>query len=129
MKSLSSLVILLSTSMLGATAFAQAALEVPAASPKAKVEQRVGITDFTVDYSSPGVKKRKIWGALVPFDKPWRMGANAATKLTASRDFTFGGKAMKAGTYALYTIPGKASWAVILNSNATVWGSYVGDEK
>ena len=65
-------------------------LEVPAPSVKAKVEQRVGITDFSVDYSSPAMRERKIWGGLVPFDKVWRTGANASTKLTASRDFTFG---------------------------------------
>jgi hypothetical protein len=63
------------------------------------------------------VKGRKIWGALVPFDKPWRTGANAATRLEVSRDFSFGDQKVKAGAYALYTIPGKASWTVVLNSN------------
>src|SRR5688572_27139462 len=86
----------------------QAAPELPQASLKARIELRVGLTDFAVDYSSPAVKGRKIWGELVPFDRPWRTGANAATKLTASRDFTFGGKTIPAGSYALYTIPGKA---------------------
>jgi hypothetical protein len=63
------------------------------------------------------VKGRKIWGELVPYDKLWRTGANAATRLEASKDFTFGDKAVKAGAYSLFTIPGKASWTVILNSN------------
>jgi hypothetical protein len=98
-------------------AAAQQGLETPAPSPKARVEQRVGLTDFKLDYSSPGVKKRKIWGELVPYDKPWRMGANAATKLEASKDFTFGDKPMKAGAYAMYAIPGKTSWTIVLNSN------------
>ena len=103
-------------------------LELPAPSPKARVDQRVGLTDFQLDYSSPGVKGRKIWGELVPFDKVWRTGANAATKLTVSRDFTFGDKAVKAGTYSLHTIPGKAAWTVILNSNPSAnQGNY--DEK
>ena len=62
------------------------------------------------------MKGRKIWGALVPLDKPWRTGANAATKLTASREFTFGDKKIPAGSYALYTIPGKTTWTVALNS-------------
>ena len=101
----------------------QAAPELPQPSPKARVELRVGLTDFAVDYSSPGVKGRKIWGELVPFDRPWRTGANAATKLTASRDFTFGGKTIPAGSYALYTIPGKASWVVALNSSTEAWGN------
>lgn len=90
----------------------------PAPSPHAKVEQRVGLTDFTVDYSSPGVKGRKIWGELVPYDKEWRAGANAPTKLTASRDFTFGGAPVKAGTYVVLMTPGKASWSVVLKTDA-----------
>jgi hypothetical protein len=90
----------------------------PAPSPKAKVEQRVGITDFSVDYSSPGVKGRKIFGGLVPYDKMWRTGANASTKLTASRDFTIGSTTVPKGTYSVFTIPGAASWTVILNKNA-----------
>jgi hypothetical protein len=92
-------------------------LETPAPSPKARVEQRVGLTDFKLDYSSPAVKKRKIWGDLVPYDKVWRMGANAPTRLEVSRDFTFGDKPVKAGAYSLYAIPGKASWTIVLNSN------------
>ncbi len=97
-------------------AAAQAAPELPSPSPKARVEQRVGLTDFAVDYSSPGVKGRPVFGKLVPYDKPWRTGANANTKLTASREFTFGDKKVAAGTYSLYTIPGKASWTVALSS-------------
>src|SRR5262245_17741035 len=93
-------------------------LEVPAPSVKARVEGRVGITDFSVDYSSPAVRGRKIWGGLVPYDKVWRTGANASTKLTASRDFTFGDVAVPKGTYSLFTIPGPSSWIVILNKDA-----------
>jgi hypothetical protein len=97
---------------------AQDTPDLPRQSPLARVEQRVGLTDFAVEYSSPGVKGRKIWGGLVPYDQLWRTGANAATKLEASRDFTFGGTAVPAGTYAVFTIPGKKSWTVILNSQA-----------
>ena len=89
----------------GSSALAQS-IEVPAPSAKAKVEQRVGITDFSVDYSSPAVRGREIWGGLVPYDLLWRTGANASTKLTASRDFTFGQTAVPKGTYSLFTIPG-----------------------
>jgi hypothetical protein len=60
------------------------ALEVPQLSVRAKVEQRVGVTDFAVEYNSPAVRGRKIWGDLVPFDQLWRTGANSSTKLTAS---------------------------------------------
>ena len=109
---------------------AQSVPELPQASPKARVEQRVGLTDFAVTYSSPGVKGRTIWGELVPYGELWRSGANAATTLHASRDFTFGGVRVPAGTYALYTIPGKLDeWAVVLNSNATASGTRGYDEK
>src|SRR5687768_12523971 len=94
-------------------------LETPAPSPRARVEQRVGVTDFKLEYSSPAVKKRKIWGDLVPYDKVWRLGANAATKLEVSRDFTFGDKSVKAGTYSVYAIPGKTTWTLVLNSSTT----------
>jgi hypothetical protein len=102
-------------------AAAQTAIETPAPSPKARVEQRVGITDVSIDYSSPGVKGRKIWGEVVPYDKVWRAGANAPTKLTVSRDFAFGGTQVKAGSYSVFVTPGKKSWTVALNTdlNAT----------
>jgi len=108
---------LAASAVLAATAAVAQAPEVPAPSPKAKVDQRVGLTDFSVDYSSPGVKGRKIWGGLVPLGELWRTGANAPTKLTASRDFSFGDKSVPAGSYALMTIPGASSWTVILNKN------------
>lgn len=95
-------------------------LDLPRPSPLGKVSQRVGLTDVSLEYSSPGVKARKIWGALVPYDKPWRTGANAATKITFSKDVTFGGEAVPAGTYALLTVPGKTAWTVILNKNPEV---------
>src|ERR1700742_938108 len=91
--------------------------ELPQPSPHARVEQRVGLTDVSVDYSSPAVKGRKIWGELVAYDKPWRTGAKAATQLTVSCDFSLGGKPVPAGTYALYTVPGKATWQVALNKD------------
>ena len=92
-------------------------LELPSPSPAAKVMQHVGLTDITVEYSSPAVKGRKIWGDVVPFDKPWRTGANAATKITFSRDVTFGGLAVPAGTYAIVSFPGAKGWEIVLNKN------------
>lgn len=110
------------------TALAQA-LEVPAPSVKARVEQRVGVTDFSVDYSSPAARGRKIWGELVPYGELWRTGANAATKLTVSKDFSFGGKEVRAGEYAVLTIPGETNWTVILNTAADISGTRGYDEK
>jgi len=98
-------------------------LEVPAPSSHAKVEQRVGVTDFTVDYSSPAMRGRKIFGGLLPFDKLWRTGANACTRLSASNDFTFGDAKVAKGTYSIFTIPGASTWTVILNKNVELAGT------
>jgi hypothetical protein len=114
------LIVLLALSCFASLASAQPALELPSPSPKARTEQRVGLTDISIDYSSPGVKGRKIWGPVVPYDKVWRAGANAPTKLTVSRDFSFAGTQVKAGSYSLFMTPGKASWTVMLNTDLTV---------
>jgi hypothetical protein len=97
--------------------------ELPRPSPSAKVAQTIGLTEITVDYSSPAAKGRKIWGGLVPYDQMWRTGANAATKITFSKDVVFGGKPVPAGSYALFTVPGKTSWTVILNKKAEQAGT------
>jgi hypothetical protein len=94
----------------------------PKPSPPAKVTQQVGLTDITVEYSSPAVKKRKVFTELVPPGKMWRTGANASTKITFSKDVTVGDKAVPAGTYSLLTIPGK-SWTVVLNKDTTIGGN------
>ena len=99
-------------------------LPLPQLSSKARVEQRVGVTDFSVDYSSPAVKGRKVWGALVPYDKAWRAGANQSTTLKASRDFKLGTTPVKAGSYAVFMIPGEKQWTVILNSDVQAGGNH-----
>ena len=120
----------LTTALLAtALATAEAAIELPKPSPAASVSQRIGVTDVRVEYSSPGVKERKIWGELVPYGELWRTGANAATKITFSRDVKVAGKDVKAGTYALLTIPRETSWTVILNSDTALNGTRGYDEK
>jgi len=112
-----------SSLLCGLAGAARADLDLPRPSPFAKVTQTVGYTDITVDYSSPGVKGRKIWGNVVPYDKMWRAGANNATKVTFSRDVTFAGKPLAAGTYAFFVIPTKGAWTVILNKKADQSGT------
>jgi Protein of unknown function (DUF2911) len=104
-------------------AYAQAP-SLPAASPAASVSQTFGLTKIDINYSSPGVKGRQIWGDLVPYDSVWRTGANACTNITFSTDVTIGGQKVKQGKYGLFTIPGRNSWTVILNSDASQWGAY-----
>lgn len=79
---------------------------------------------ITIDYSSPSVKGRTIWGGLVPYDKVWRTGANEATTFEISQDATIEGQTLSAGKYALFTIPSENSWTVIFNSQPDQWGSY-----
>ena len=93
-------------------------------SPKASVSQTVGFTDITISYSRPGVKGRKIWGGLVPYDKVWRAGANEATKITFSTDVVIEGKKLPAGAYGFFAIPGKDTWTLIFNKVADQWGAF-----
>lgn len=92
-------------------------VEFPAASQHAVVKQRVGLTDVEVDYSRPNKNDRNIFGGLVPFDKPWRTGANQPTKVTVSAPVKLGDKDIPAGEYVLYTIPGANEWALIFSKN------------
>lgn len=92
-------------------------IRTPAASPTATLQQRVGLTDISLNYSRPGVKGRTIFGDIVPYDKLWRTGANMATRIEFSDDVKIEGKELKAGTYALFTIPGRNQWTIIFNSN------------
>ncbi|MFA6957117.1 MAG: DUF2911 domain-containing protein [Thermoanaerobaculia bacterium] len=107
-------------------AFAQ--LSLPRPSPNASVGQLVGVTDVSVVYSRPGVKDRKIWGELVPYDKVWRTGANEATIITVSKDVKVNGSELKAGSYSIHTIPTPGDWTVIFNSEANPKGNYNYDE-
>lgn len=101
----------------------QAQIETPQPSPSAKVMQTVGLTEVTVEYSRPSMKGRKIFGNLVPFDKLWRTGANLNSKITFSDDVTIGDTSVKAGTYAIFTKPGKSTWEIILYSDVENWGT------
>ncbi len=100
----------------------QAQIKTPQPSPTSKVEQKVGLTDVTLEYSRPSMRGRAIYGDLVPFNKKWRTGANANTKISFSTDVIIDGKDLKKGTYAMYTIPYKDSWKIIFYSDAKNWG-------
>ncbi len=108
---------------LAATAAAQQ-LDFPRPSPKATISQTVGLTDVTITYCRPSVRGRAIWGGLVPYDQVWRTGANEATTITFSDDVTIEGTKLAAGTYGLFTVPGKDEWTVIFNRGAKQWGAY-----
>lgn len=100
-----------------------AQVKTPAPSPSSKLEQKVGLTDITVEYSRPGIKGRTIFGDLVPYGKTWRTGANQNTKVTFSDDVTIDGKTLKKGTYSLFTVPNKTSWDVMFYNDTNNWGT------
>ncbi|MCF4101454.1 DUF2911 domain-containing protein [Gillisia sp. M10.2A] len=112
---------LMCTLFLSGSTFAQ--IEAPQPSPFARMEQKVGLTDITLEYSRPSMKGREIFGNLVPYGKVWRTGANANTTITFSDDVEIDGEVLKKGTYGIYTIPNKESWDVMFYSNATNWGN------
>ena len=115
--------IMLSLAVLGMIFTAEAQIQTPQPSPFSKVEQTVGLTDITLEYSRPNMRARTVFGDLVPYGKVWRLGANTNTKITFSTDITLEGKELKAGTYALFAIPNEDSWEVVFYSNAGNWGA------
>ncbi|HUZ62054.1 MAG TPA: DUF2911 domain-containing protein [Hanamia sp.] len=101
--------------------YAQADKSKRASPPETATGNVMGST-ITINYSSPAVKGRKIWGGLVPYDKVWRVGANEATIFETSKDLKVEGKSLPAGKYSLYAIPGEKEWVFIFNSKTGQWG-------
>ena len=107
--------------VLSAGTFAQ--ITAPQPSPLSKMEQEVGLTTVTIEYSRPGMRDRQVFGNLVPFGEIWRTGANNNTKITFSDDVEIGGKPLKKGTYAIYTRPNKDNWEVMFYTDSNNWGN------
>ena len=101
----------------------EAQINTPAPSPSAKLMQTVGLTEVMVDYSRPNMRGREVYGNLVPFDKLWRTGANAYTKITFDTDVTIGGKEVKAGTYSIFTKPSASTWEVFFYTDIVGGGT------
>lgn len=85
----------------------------------------LGNTTVKINYHSPGVRERIIWGGLVPYDNVWVTGAHKATTLEIGKDFMVGENKIPAGKYALFSIPGKEEWIVIINKN---WNQHLADD-
>lgn len=115
------ILLLSATFIMSYIAFGQ--VETPQLSPVAEVEQTVGLTNFELDYSRPSVRDRKIFGELLPYGEMWRTGANKNTTLSFDTDIKFGGKEVKAGTYAVFTKINKDSWEIFLYSDTENWGT------
>lgn len=99
-------------------------------SPATTAEGMVDGVKIKIEYHSPKVKERIIWGGLEPYDKVWRTGANNATTIEVSEDVKIGKNKMPKGKYALFTIPKKGdTWTVIFNKVSKQWGAFSYDEK
>jgi len=105
----------------GATAWAQGDKS-KRPSPPDSTSGKIGSATVTINYSSPSVKGRKIWGDLVPYDKAWRAGANEATVFTTDKAIKVEGKTLPAGRYSLFAQPGEKEWQFIFNSQTGQWG-------
>ena len=94
------------------------------ASPAAKAECKLadGKT-ITVDYSSPRMRGRKIFGSLVPYGQVWRAGANEATTFVTTADLTIGGTAVPAGSYTIFAIPNADKWTLVISKKTGEWGT------
>ncbi|MBC8984734.1 DUF2911 domain-containing protein [Pedobacter sp. N36a] len=99
-------------------------IKIPQASSAQTITQSFGLGKINVSYSRPNTKGRKVFGGMEPFDKVWRTGANSATSITFSDPVKIGGQELAAGTYGLFTIPGKDEWTVIFNKDSKQWGAY-----
>lgn len=101
----------------------------PMASPAEVVSGKINGATITINYGSPSVKGREIWGKLVPFDKVWRAGANDATTFETDKELTVEGSKLPAGKYALFIIPSEKGCVIIFNKVAKQWGAYDYKEK
>jgi len=101
----------------------EAQVKTPAPSPKATLNQVVGLTDVTVEYSRPSAKGRTVFGDLVPFGKLWRTGANQNSMVTFSEDVVIKGTTLKKGKYAIFTTPKADMWEVVFYTDTENWGT------
>ena len=108
--------------LLFANFYVDAQVKTPQASPMAKIDQVVGLTNIQIEYSRPSAKGRTVYGDLVPFGKNWRTGANANTTISFSEDVKIAGKDLKKGKYALYTTPKADNWDIIFYTETNNWG-------
>jgi hypothetical protein len=99
-------------------------LRVEHAAPRGSVEQQIAWAHVAIDYGRPEMHGRAIFGELVPYDRVWRLGEDEATRLTTDANLTLGSLAVPAGRYALFAIPRRHSWTLIVNRVADQWGAW-----
>lgn len=101
----------------------------PKASPAETATGKIGAANITINYGSPSVKGRKIWGGLEAYNKVWRAGANDATTFETDKDVKVEGKNLPAGKYSFFLIPKESgTWTAIFNKEPKQWGAYKYEE-
>jgi hypothetical protein len=99
------------------------------ASPAAVASGKINGATISINYSSPSVKGRQIWGGLVPFNEVWRAGANEATTFETDKELTIEGSKLPAGKYSFFVIPNEKECVIIFNKETKQWGAYKYKEK
>ncbi len=123
MKKKISLLVVMLVAIFSVTTFAQKD-KASRPSPPAKTEGAVDGAKIVIEYSTPFVKGRKIFGGLESYGKVWRTGANEATTFDIDKNIKVEGKELPKGKYALFTIPGENEWTIIFNKTSNQWGAY-----
>tara|TARA_B100001250_G_scaffold264481_1_gene228046 strand:+ start:4632 stop:5483 length:852 start_codon:yes stop_codon:yes gene_type:complete len=103
--------------------FSYSQLQSPVSSPKAKIFQKVGLVDISLDYSRPSKKGREIFGGLVPYNQIWRTGANNATTISFSEDIKINNQLVKKGEYHIYSVPRESRLDLVIYQKTDAWGS------
>ena len=101
-------------------------MKIPQPSPKVLETQRLGITDITIDYSSPATRGRDVWDNVVSSGNPdlaWRAGANLNTRISFSTDVTINGNPLKAGGYGIHVDVEDGSYTIMFAHHDNLWGS------
>lgn len=115
----------MATALVLGSQFSRAQTEItPRPSSNQMITQAFGLSQVTITYSRPNMNGRKIFGGLQPFGEVWRTGANEATTIQFKDEVSVAGHQVPAGKYALFTIPGKDEWTIIINKTANQWGAY-----
>jgi hypothetical protein len=123
LNNIKSLYAFMAAAVIGISSLSAQTLKTPAPSPLQTIKQAFALSEISIEYSRPSSKGRVIYGDLVPYGKVWRTGANGATKVTFGEDVKVEGNKVAAGTYALYTIPNKDNWEIMLYKDLKLGGN------
>jgi Protein of unknown function (DUF2911) len=120
---MSVLAVIASTALIAPVGWAQTSGGKQMASPAATASVQLNGKQVTIDYHTPSMRGRKIFGELLPYGQVWRTGANQATALKTETNLKIGTADVPAGNYTLYTLPSQGTWKLIINKQTGQWGT------